>query len=157
MENLYKNSGFWYLFENQKNWPHRASIWQATISEDDVPLSLPHSPPPPHVCLAAVQTLSSLIWGLLNLKYKDISIILLKDGWEGSGRTGQPQLGSPGRTDNKEIWERFQGRKVCITGGSWKKRWLKSRRDLKVSTSDGESSLHQRGRMEGETQELSVG
>lgn len=56
------------------------------------------------MCLAAVQTLSSLIWGLLNLKYKD--------GGEGSGRTGQPQLGSPGRTDNKEIWERFQGRKV---------------------------------------------
>ena len=79
MDNLYKNSDFLFLFENLKNWHHRACIHQATISENDVPLSLSQSPPSPYVCPVAIQTLCGIVWGLFNLKYEDISIILLKE------------------------------------------------------------------------------
>lgn len=81
-------------------------------------------------------------------------------GGKWAGRMGQPQQGSASKTDNKEILEHFQERKMCIIGGGWKKekKTLKSRRDLKVNPPEEGCTVHTRGsRMENKAQELSVG
>lgn len=71
---------------------------------------------------------------------------------------GKPQQESAGRTDNKEILEHFQERKVCIIGEGWINKTLKNRRDLKVSTSEEGRNVYTRGSgIKNKAQELSVG
>lgn len=96
---------------------------------------------------------------LLNLEYKNLSIILLKEEGKESGRMGQPQQSCPSRTGNKEILEHLLPRKESITDGGEKKRQLKKKKRL-----EGEVCLRRKamsvctreGRMESKKQDLSV-